>query len=85
MSRLEAMGISSFREMLMPFKDLSLGQQDCVKMAKTLGHGAVFDEFGSTLQYPVDSQPTSAEEDAEWELVREEADEECEWELVPKD
>ena len=35
--------------------------------------------------YPVDSQPTSAEEDAEWELVREEADEECEWELVPKD
>ena len=49
MSRLEAMGISSFREMLMPFKDLSLGQQDCVKMAKTLGHGAVFDEFGSTL------------------------------------
>ena len=49
MSRLEAMGISSCREMLMPFKDLSLGQQDCVKMAKTLGHGAVFDEFGSTL------------------------------------
>ena len=49
LARLTAMGISSEPDMCRPFKDLSVGQQDCAKMARALGHGAVFDEFGSTL------------------------------------
>jgi hypothetical protein len=49
MTRLMTVGISSQPDMCRPFKDLSTGQQDCAHMARALGHGAVFDEFGSTL------------------------------------
>jgi hypothetical protein len=49
LARLMAVGISSEPDMCRPFKDLSTGQQDCARMARALGHGAVFDEFGSTL------------------------------------
>jgi len=48
-SRLLDMGICSPNDMCRPFKDLSVGQQDLVRMARALGHGAVFDEFGSRL------------------------------------
>ena len=47
--RLLCMGISSMNDMIRPFKDLSVGQQDCARMARALGHGAVIDEFGSNL------------------------------------
>ena len=49
MNRLMEMGCSSMRDMCTSYENLSLGQQDCARMARTLGHGAVFDEFGSTL------------------------------------
>ena len=49
MNRLMCMGISSAPDMCRPFQDLSVGQQDCAQMARALGHGAVFDEFGSNL------------------------------------
>jgi ABC-type ATPase with predicted acetyltransferase domain len=49
MHRLIKMGISSAPDMCRPFKDLSVGQQDCAVMARALRHGAAIDEFGSNL------------------------------------
>jgi hypothetical protein len=49
MRRLIKMGISSAPDMCRPFKDLSVGQQDCAVMARALNHGAAIDEFGSNL------------------------------------